>query len=299
MIEIYTAGASITQTQQGGYAIVIVNDGQVEELTGAGFRKTTSNRMNIAAAVAALDYLEEGSDVRVKSTSEYLVNTMTKGWARNANSDLWEMLEKAIKRHNAVAWELIKQISVSPFMAKAVTLAFQCAKAQATESDDVHEDATLYDEDGSTTSSRVMTIDIHTDGSCLGNPGKGGWAALFRAGGKERSISGGYRLSTNNRMELMAVIEALQALKTPCNVNLYTDSEYIVNTMTKGWAKNKNKDLWNVLDILCGIYKVRWVWVKGHANNEYNNMCDALARRAATENATEIDSVYEQAVNNI
>lgn len=132
---------------------------------------------------------------------------------------------------------------------------------------------------------------IYTDGACSGNPGPGGWGAILKYGSASRELSGGEAATTNNRMELTGVITALEALKEPCQVTLYTDSQYVVNAMTKGWAKkwqtngwmrNKkdpalNPDLWQQLLSLCQLHQVEFVWVKGHAENEYNNRCDQLA----------------------
>ncbi len=133
-------------------------------------------------------------------------------------------------------------------------------------------------------------VTIYTDGACSGNPGPGGWGAILKAGKAERELSGGEEETTNNRMELTAVIESLNALKRPCEVELYTDSQYVANAINLGWLENwkkrgwKRKDgkllnpeLWQKLDSLLETNKVTFHWVKGHADNEYNNRCDALA----------------------
>lgn len=132
---------------------------------------------------------------------------------------------------------------------------------------------------------------IYTDGACSGNPGPGGWAAILTFGKHERELSGGEAQTTNNRMELTAAIKALEALNEPCTVTLHSDSQYLVNAMTKGWAiswkKNNwiksdkkpalNSDLWERLLELCRIHKVEFVWVRGHDGHEYNERCDRLA----------------------
>ncbi|CCZ00110.1 ribonuclease H [Clostridium sp. CAG:793] len=137
-------------------------------------------------------------------------------------------------------------------------------------------------------------IIIYTDGACSGNPGPGGWAAVLIYNGKEKEISGGNKNTTNNIMEITAVIEGLKALKYPCEVELYSDSAYVVNTFTQGWIFNwmqkgwktasgdsvKNKELWQELYSLTKIHKVTFNKVKGHADNHYNNRCDELARDA-------------------
>ena len=134
-------------------------------------------------------------------------------------------------------------------------------------------------------------VDIFTDGACSGNPGAGGWGAVLRYGSTEKELSGGEAHTTNNRMELTAVISALKALKEPCEVTLTTDSRYIVDSVTKKWVyswqkKNwiksdgktaLNVDLWETLLELLDIHQVTWVWVKGHAGHPENERCDALA----------------------
>ena len=138
------------------------------------------------------------------------------------------------------------------------------------------------------------SVEVHTDGACLGNPGPGGWGALLRYGGRERELSGGESHSTNNRMELMAAIMALEALKEGCAVDLHTDSQYVQkgigewlpnwlrrNWKTAGGDPVKNKDLWQRLQLAAERHKVRWHWVKGHAGHPDNERVDKLARSAA------------------
>lgn len=137
----------------------------------------------------------------------------------------------------------------------------------------------------------MKTVTLYTDGACSGNPGPGGWGAILRYGAHEKELSGGSPETTNNRMELTAVIRALEALKEPCRVELYTDSRYIVDAIEKGWVygwrKNGwrkadkkpalNVDLWEQILALFAAHEVKLHWVRGHAENEYNNRCDALA----------------------
>lgn len=137
----------------------------------------------------------------------------------------------------------------------------------------------------------MKAVEIFTDGACSGNPGPGGWGALLRFGAHERPLSGGEALTTNNRMELMGAISALEALKEPCAVDLHTDSEYLRNGVTKwmhGWKRNgwrtadkkpvKNQDLWERLDAALKRHEIRWHWVKGHAGHPENERADELAR---------------------
>ncbi len=136
----------------------------------------------------------------------------------------------------------------------------------------------------------MKKVIIYTDGACSGNPGPGGWGAILKYGQTQKELSGGERETTNNRMELMGAISALEALKEPCAVDLFTDSQYIAKAINEGWlvswkAKNwkrkggelKNIDLWQRLDALLATHKVTFHWVKGHADNEFNNRCDELA----------------------
>ena len=135
------------------------------------------------------------------------------------------------------------------------------------------------------------TVEIYTDGACSGNPGPGGWGAILRYRGVEKELSGGEARTTNNRMELTGVISALKALKEPCVVDLYSDSKYVIDALEKGWALSwrkkgwvksdkkpaLNPDLWGELLDLAAMHEMRYHWVKGHADNKYNNRCDALA----------------------
>lgn len=137
----------------------------------------------------------------------------------------------------------------------------------------------------------MVKIDIYTDGACSGNPGPGGWAAVLIYQGKEKEISGFVDHTTNNRMELFAVIKGLSALNRECEVNVYSDSAYLVNAFNQGWLdkwqknnwKNSkkqavlNSDLWTQLLAHTNKHDIKWIKVKGHANNKYNNICDELA----------------------
>lgn len=139
----------------------------------------------------------------------------------------------------------------------------------------------------------MKQVSIYTDGACSGNPGPGGWGAILIYNGREKELSGGEGQTTNNRMELLGVISALQALKEPCEVDLWSDSKYVIDALEKGWAENwkrrgwvkpdktpaKNQDLWDTLLQLTAQHAMHYHWVKGHAENPYNNRCDALAVR--------------------
>lgn len=137
----------------------------------------------------------------------------------------------------------------------------------------------------------MKTVTLYTDGACSGNPGAGGWGAILCYNGHEMELSGSEASTTNNRMELTAVIRGLEALKEPCIVELFSDSRYVIDALEKGWARSwksrgwvksdkkpaLNPDLWERLLALADIHSLRYHWVKGHADNPYNNRCDMLA----------------------
>lgn len=153
----------------------------------------------------------------------------------------------------------------------------------------------------------MKKVEIYTDGACTGNPGKGGFGAVLIYNGTEKRISKGYRKTTNNRMELMAAIESLKMLKENCIVDLYSDSKYLVDAINKkwldSWKKNNwkkadkkpvlNTDLWEELSVLLNKHMVNFVWVKGHAGNKYNEICDSLAVEAYSNDAENVDLYYE------
>ena len=153
-----------------------------------------------------------------------------------------------------------------------------------------------------------MTLTIYTDGAARGNPGRGGYGALLFWGNKSKELSAGYRLTTNNRMELMAVIVALEALsRTQLLINIYSDSKYVIEAIEKGWVfgwqkkgfkGKKNPDLWQRYLSLHHLHQIKFHWVKGHADNPYNNRCDELATQAADSTNLMIDDWYEQNKDN-
>ena len=143
----------------------------------------------------------------------------------------------------------------------------------------------------------MKQVEIFTDGACSGNPGPGGYGVILRYGAAEKELSGGEAVTTNNRMELMAAITGLRALREPCQVTLYSDSQYVINGITKGWAakwrangwmrnrteKAVNPELWDELLTLCARHEVTMVWVRGHAGHPENERCDQLAVAAAAQ----------------
>jgi ribonuclease HI len=160
---------------------------------------------------------------------------------------------------------------------------------------------------GAQTPQELKEVTIYTDGGCINNPGPGGYGVVLLFNGHRKELSGGFRLTTNNRMEILAAIRGLEALKARCRAVIYSDSQYLVNAIEQGWAirwrqnnwmRNRkeraiNPDLWEALLTLCTKHEVRFVWVRGHAGNEENERCDQLARAAATGTDRAVDEGYE------
>lgn len=156
----------------------------------------------------------------------------------------------------------------------------------------------------------MREVNLYTDGACSGNPGKGGYGAILTFNNHEKVMSQGFRLTTNNRMELLAAIVGLEALKEPCKVTLYSDSKYLVDAIKNGWVyswkkkgwkksdgkKALNPDLWERMLVQLGVHQVELVWLKGHAGHEYNERCDSLAVAAYNSDALMCDEVYESTV---
>lgn len=153
----------------------------------------------------------------------------------------------------------------------------------------------------------MSKIILYTDGSSRGNPGPGGYGAILMSGTHRKELSQGFRLTTNNRMELMAVIAGLEAIKkNELPITVYSDSQYVVNAVEKGWLKNwiktdfkggkKNKDLWKHYHELAKNFTIKFVWVKGHADNPHNNRCDELATSAAADKVQLTDKGYEESL---
>lgn len=162
---------------------------------------------------------------------------------------------------------------------------------------------------GSGTGGQRPQVAIHTDGACRGNPGPGGYGVLLTCGDRRRELAAGFRRTTNNRMELLAAIAGLEALKQPCTVTVYSDSQYLVNALNRGWISGwktlgwqrghnrplKNADLWQRLDAARARHQVAWEWVRGHAGHAENERCDTLATSAADAANLPADEGFEAA----
>lgn len=158
---------------------------------------------------------------------------------------------------------------------------------------------------------KIPEVDIYTDGGCLNNPGPGGFGAILLYGGHRKELSGGFRHTTNNRMEILAAIKGLEALKERCRVTIYSDSQYMVHAIEKGWAlrwqsngwkRNKkdkaiNPDLWEQLLRQCDRHEVRFQWIRGHVGTAENERADQLAGEASTSKEQAIDELYEKSVS--
>jgi ribonuclease HI len=163
-------------------------------------------------------------------------------------------------------------------------------------------------EKSKTGTKQIPEVEIYTDGGCINNPGPGGFGSILLYGNHRKELSGGFRLTTNNRMEILAAIKGLEALKEPCRVMIYSDSQYLVNAIEKGWAvrwrsngwrrnrkeKAINPDLWEKLLQLCEQHEIRFQWIRGHVGTEENERADQLAKEAATGEDTAIDEIYEK-----
>jgi len=153
----------------------------------------------------------------------------------------------------------------------------------------------------------MTKITIYTDGSAKGNPGNGGYGAVMMSGKHKKELSEGFRLTTNNRMELLSVIVALETIKNPADVQIFSDSKYVVDSVEKGWVfgwqkkgfkGKKNIDLWKRFLVIYPKHKIKFNWVKGHAGNEYNEICDTLAVEAADGDNLLVDVGYEETTKN-
>ncbi len=143
------------------------------------------------------------------------------------------------------------------------------------------------------------TIHLYTDGAASGNPGPGGWGAVLCCGSLRKEMSGGFSLTTNNRMELLAVIKGLEAIRWQgAEVEVWSDSQYIVNTITQGWKRKKNGDLWERYDVLAKNFSLKFHWLKGHAGHPENERCDRLAVEAYSKPGLPPDTGYEESTEN-
>ncbi|MBQ7456631.1 MAG: ribonuclease HI [Desulfovibrio sp.] len=301
-------------------ALVHTPDTSEPRILRGGLLKTTSNRVKLIGVLKALEHLEAGSHVTIYSSSDYICNTIGKGWLLQWAANNWISKSKTPVKNT----DLWKQV-FSLFTNYTITIHYQDGTdatmqkvqsvAHALLSKGAKEDFGI-DPAYAKESSAKHPVDptkkhivIFTDGSCLGNPGPGGWAAIVRKDASSAvEMSGGYRLTTNNRMEILSVIESLKTLEDPSEVDLYSDSQYVCNAIEKHWISSwvrnnwvnsskqpvKNQDLWRTLTPLLERHHVTFHWLRGHAGNSDNERCDVLARTCASRSDLPVDPGFEQ-----
>ncbi len=232
-------------------------------------------------------YGENGAEVQIKG----FPNALHKGFKTRTEAEEWYFKNRDISSSSS------KNKGAKRFKTKPVTQVKSESKIVRSINSDNQTEAL----------SKVRKIVIYTDGGCSNNPGQGGYGVVFVRGDTRKEYSGGFRKTTNNRMELMACIVALQALRSRHSATIYSDSKYVVDSIEKGWAekwkandwmrtrteKAKNADLWSELLELCDKHKVKFKWVKGHAGNPENERCDNLAMRAMSKKGLPPDRNYE------
>ena len=322
-VNIYADAIYLQNSNQGGWAVFLTyEDGENTELSGA-LAKTTENRLHLHALINALSHLSDGCEVKFFTPCSYVCSALNKGWLSSwiakgwktydnkavKNKDLWEQVLPLLGQHQVKAFLLSSQ-KITPQSKRCAAL----AQNQAQQTDpacDLDNSPSAKDNLGNKAKTRTEQkiqklaafknapkVTIYTDGSCLGNPGPGGWAALIfeQEGEPCQEICGGFRLTTNNRMEILSVIKALEILEQPSVVDLYSDSQYLCKAINEGWLKSwikrnwinsakkpvKNRDLWEILTPLLEKHRVTLHWIEGHAGHEHNERCDALARNAAS-----------------
>ena len=324
IVTIYANGACFTTPGPGGWAAVILRPGGSSQELCGGFSHTTNNRMEITSLIQALSSLDAETTVEFYSRSKYLCDAISKNWLGSwlkrgwktadkkdvKNRDLWEQLLPLLNRHDVhVSW--IQSHSEPAESIRCAHLAQRKATEKNLPRDTGYEGSAAENRSGklpeptAVHTSASPAIKIYTDGSCLGNPGAGGWAALISRENDEPplELSGGFRRTTNNRMEILSVIEALKALKNPSTVDLYSDSQYVCNAVSKGWISSwvkktwctakrepvKNQDLWEALLPELKRHKVTFHWIEGHAGHPENERCDVLARSQASKSGLPVD----------
>ncbi len=333
-VDIYTDGACSGNPGAGGYGIVMIYNGIRKEVN-KGFIKTTNNRMELMAVVDALSLLKQPCVVELYSDSKYVVDAINKGWIKGwqakgwknskkepvKNIDLWNKLIPELEKHQVkFIWvkghadnvenercdELARMAITDGNLIDDVGFANDASSLSSTNDEVVKESA--KQETGYLQNDNKDKVVIYTDGACSGNPGAGGYGIVMMHNGERKEVNKGFVKTTNNRMELLAVIDALSLLKESSFVELYSDSKYVVSAIKEGWLigwiakgwKNskkepvKNDDLWKQLIPLLDKHQVEFIWVKGHADNVENERCDELARKAIQENKLILDKGFDK-----
>jgi ribonuclease HI len=306
-VTIYTDGVCPDNRGLGGWGVVMLAGEHVRELCG-GEQGATTNRMELQAAISALNALKRPSTVELCTDSTYVIEGMetylsawkSRGWKTASrepvkNDDLWRVLDAIAEIHD-IRWKWVKA-GQSEHNRHANALANQGFKdllAQANAVTQAHaEEAREERLEQREPVNVARQVTIYTDGSCLGNPGPGGWAAIIQGGGITTELSGGMNDTTNNRMELTAALEGLESTDAS-RVRLVTDSQYVIkgieewmpnwqrnNWRTQGNTPVKNADLWRRMAMAIKSVDLKLEWVKGHSGHPMNERCDSLAQEQA------------------
>lgn len=308
-VQIYTDGLCPDGTGLGGWSAIMMAQGKTRELF-AGEQGTTANRMELQACIEALNSLKRPCLVEIFSDSTYVIDGATKwiegwkskGWRNSSrepikNEDLWQQLDAIMATHDT-RWTWVKASS-HEMNVRANFLAHQGYLSILDQANAVHQEQAVQTQEEKSAHdfpealSTVRHLVIHTDGSCLGNPGPGGWAAIIQGAGITTEISGGAENTTNNRMELFAALEAIESVDAPV-IKLVTDSKYVIDgigSWMANWKENKwrtkdnkpvkNADLWRRMDMAIVGVKLEMEWVKGHSGHPLNERADALAQAEA------------------
>jgi ribonuclease HI len=277
----YVAGVSI-QSGACGWACAIVRGAEVEALSGAGFKLSTRNRAEIAAATVALETIPAPARIEVVSRCDYVVNTVNKFWNRNANSDLWDDFYAVRAVHISQGGNVVLRLEDPPgkILSGCISSAFASAES-ASAVDTAYEDAVAFD---GGTKSVLPHISVSVAAVCLEN-GNGGWAAAYIGGKSRREVSGGYTKTNRGRIEIYSLIESLNTLTRPCRVDFVFPYARFAEAVAGHNRSHANLDLWGVVDIILGVHDVKFRFVSAA-----DPALLALANTAA-ENAVESDTV--------
>lgn len=306
-VTIYTDGVCPDNRGLGGWGVVMLAGAHVRELSG-GEQGATANRMELQAVIQALSALKRPCTIEVFTDSTYVIDGMqtylsswkSRGWKTASrdpvkNEDLWRVLDEVASLHD-IRWTWVKSGSAS-YNKQAASLAqsgFESILGQANQAaQERAEQARAEQLQQREVVSTARHVTIYTDGSCLGNPGPGGWATIIQGGGITTELTGNAQETTNNRMELTAALEGIEGCDATV-IRLVTDSRYVLDGLDKwlaNWQRNnwrtqgntpvKNADLWRRMAMAIQGVELKLEWVKGHSGHPMNERCDSLAQEQA------------------